>query len=252
MALGDIEHVPVKYGVDPPDMSNREVYILDFSYPRQQMIEMHSKAKSLVCIDHHITAKQDLEGLDFCLFDMNESGASLTWKYFVSNGLLGSDMPPLVSYVRDRDLWLWQLKDSKLVSARIMATPYLLEEWDKLAKMSVEELIEAGKNCRLVVDNFVSERAKDAYEILLDNQGFIVVCSPQQHISDVLDNLITKHNKPAIGWGVDKLGFRVSFRSRDNLVDVSKVAKEFGGGGHRNAAGCTLNYKDGVNLLFPT
>ncbi len=33
---------------------------------------------------------------------------------------------------------------------------------------------------------------------------------------------------------------RVSFRSRGNL-DVARLAKQFGGGGHRNAAGCTLN-----------
>jgi len=32
---------------------------------------------------------------------------------------------------------------------------------------------------------------------------------------------------------------KVSFRSRDS-IDVSKIAEAFGGGGHRNAAGCTL------------
>lgn len=34
--------------------------------------------------------------------------------------------------------------------------------------------------------------------------------------------------------------WRVSFRSRGN-VDVSGIAAQFGGGGHKNAAGCTLN-----------
>jgi phosphoesterase RecJ-like protein len=33
--------------------------------------------------------------------------------------------------------------------------------------------------------------------------------------------------------------YRVSFRSKGR-VDVSAVAQEFGGGGHRNAAGCTV------------
>jgi phosphoesterase RecJ-like protein len=33
--------------------------------------------------------------------------------------------------------------------------------------------------------------------------------------------------------------FRVSFRSKGR-VDVSTVAQAFGGGGHRNAAGCTV------------
>jgi phosphoesterase RecJ-like protein len=35
-------------------------------------------------------------------------------------------------------------------------------------------------------------------------------------------------------------GVRVSLRSRGN-VDVSRIAESFGGGGHHNAAGCTVN-----------
>ncbi|MFN8219417.1 MAG: DHHA1 domain-containing protein, partial [Fimbriimonadales bacterium] len=33
---------------------------------------------------------------------------------------------------------------------------------------------------------------------------------------------------------------RISFRSRDDY-NVASVAQEFGGGGHRNAAGCALD-----------
>jgi phosphoesterase RecJ-like protein len=38
---------------------------------------------------------------------------------------------------------------------------------------------------------------------------------------------------------VDGHQYRVSLRSKGN-VDVGRIAREFGGGGHRNAAGCTL------------
>jgi bifunctional oligoribonuclease and PAP phosphatase NrnA len=34
--------------------------------------------------------------------------------------------------------------------------------------------------------------------------------------------------------------FRISLRSKGD-VDVNRVANVFGGGGHKNAAGCTLN-----------
>jgi phosphoesterase RecJ-like protein len=33
--------------------------------------------------------------------------------------------------------------------------------------------------------------------------------------------------------------YRVSMRSKGN-IDIGSVAKEFGGGGHKNAAGCTV------------
>ena len=34
--------------------------------------------------------------------------------------------------------------------------------------------------------------------------------------------------------------YRVSLRSKGN-VDIGAVAKEFGGGGHKNAAGCSVD-----------
>jgi phosphoesterase RecJ-like protein len=39
--------------------------------------------------------------------------------------------------------------------------------------------------------------------------------------------------------GSDERGWRVSLRSRGAL-DVAAVAERFGGGGHHNAAGCTI------------
>jgi phosphoesterase RecJ-like protein len=41
------------------------------------------------------------------------------------------------------------------------------------------------------------------------------------------------------GANGDERQWRVSFRSRGN-VDVSAIAQRFGGGGHKNAAGCTM------------
>jgi phosphoesterase RecJ-like protein len=34
--------------------------------------------------------------------------------------------------------------------------------------------------------------------------------------------------------------YRISLRSK-NSIDVSQIATQFGGGGHRNASGCTLD-----------
>jgi phosphoesterase RecJ-like protein len=44
--------------------------------------------------------------------------------------------------------------------------------------------------------------------------------------------------------------YRVSMRSKHE-VDIGRVAKEFGGGGHRNAAGCTVGGAiDALHTLF--
>lgn len=51
-------------------------------------------------------------------------------------------------------------------------------------------------------------------------------------------------------YEVDTLQFKVSMRSC-KYVDVSKVAEQFGGGGHKRAAGCTMNgtFHDVINNL---
>ena len=44
--------------------------------------------------------------------------------------------------------------------------------------------------------------------------------------------------------------YRVSLRSKGD-IDIGAVAKELGGGGHKNAAGCTVSGAiDGLQKLF--
>ncbi|MFQ5503432.1 MAG: hypothetical protein ACE5F1_01390 [Planctomycetota bacterium] len=75
----------------------------------------------------------------------------LTWKALFPD----ERVPPPVKYVRDRDLWLWELPDSKAVSAYVMSTPYEIPAWDELAKLDEATLRERGKIARRVVDSFV-------------------------------------------------------------------------------------------------
>ena len=85
-----------------------QVFILDFSFKREILLEVKEKVGDLRVIDHHKTAQEDLEGLDFCIFDMNKSGALLTWDFFKKYFLMRSsflprrpEIPTLVQYVSD-------------------------------------------------------------------------------------------------------------------------------------------------------
>src|SRR5262249_5657572 len=61
------------------DVAGRDVLLLDFAYPRDEVVEMKQKASSLVVLDHHVTAQQDLAGLDYAHFDLERSGATIAW-----------------------------------------------------------------------------------------------------------------------------------------------------------------------------
>jgi hypothetical protein len=100
---------PCSYGDPPPDVGGREVYVVDFSYPRPVLEEMAQRAAFLRVLDHHKTAEEALRGLPYCQFDMTRSGARLAWDYWHP----GLPPPPLVAYVEDRDLWRWRSRAAK-------------------------------------------------------------------------------------------------------------------------------------------
>ena len=109
-----------------------EVYILDFSYPLETMLETHARHRGRVTlIDHHQTARDELEGaVPNCRFDLEHSGAYLAWEWWAGPG---ETMPGLVRYIEDRDLWRWELRNSREVAAALDSYPKDFHVWDTLA-----------------------------------------------------------------------------------------------------------------------
>lgn len=241
----ETEYVAGIYGELPPDVTDREVYILDFSYPREQLLGMANKAKSLIVLDHHLKAKDDLVGLPFAKFDMERSGAGLAW-----DELHGTSRPWIVRYVEDRDLWRFALPDSKAVNAWIGLTDRTFEAWEELREMGVTEAANRGRGVLAGIDHYVRETAKLARVVEFEGFSVPMVNVPYVHISEVVGHLA--ENAPfAIGWFQDSRGaYKYSLRSRGaGGEDVNAIAKKFGGGGHRNAAGFTLDRR-GFEELF--
>ncbi|NJN36848.1 MAG: hypothetical protein HC794_07045 [Nitrospiraceae bacterium] len=74
--------VPVKHGQPPPpDLKDRRVVIVDFSYGRPILESMASETKELLILDHHITAERTLDGFPNAYFDQTKSGAVLGWEW---------------------------------------------------------------------------------------------------------------------------------------------------------------------------
>ena len=138
LKFGDeAEYRPASYGDPAPtddEVRGRDVYVLDFSYPRAELERMAAACASpdgghLEVIDHHKSAKADCEGLEFCTFDMDHSGAALAWFRFHGRTTSRNEtmLPELFAYVQDRDLWRWELPHSKEVSAALAASGALTD-----------------------------------------------------------------------------------------------------------------------------
>ena len=228
---------------DAPDVTGKHVYIVDFAYKRDTLILLHQQADSLVVIDHHVTAQADLEGLDFCYFDMSKSGAMLSWLYFNKHQMV----PRLYDYIQDRDLWAWQLSLSREFSAGLELYPMTFEDWTPLLSNNmVSSVIDQGKTVLAYQQIEIDRALKKGFD-MVTICGYSVPCiNTSTLISDIGDKLCQGHPFAALYF--ETKSKRVySLRSAKGGIDVSKIAEQFGGGGHFHAAGFAVD-KPGVEL----
>ena len=240
-ALGDIEFVPGVYQQPPPDVAGKDVILVDFSYKRPVLGEMARVANSILIIDHHKTAAEDLVKLPSnvaCDFDMQHSGAVLTWQHFFPD----KDPPLLLLHIEDRDLWRFALANTREIQANVFSYPYDFQVWDELMKMDLSTLIAGGQAIE-------RKHFKDIKELLavvtreMVIGGYRVFCAnlPYIHSSDAGHELAKGKPFGACYWDTPD-GRVFSLRSTDDGIDVSAVAKPYGGGGHKNAAGFKVGF----------
>jgi oligoribonuclease NrnB/cAMP/cGMP phosphodiesterase (DHH superfamily) len=244
-AFPNAEYRAAQYGEDPPGVTGRDVWILDFSYKRPVLLDMKAKAASLLAFDHHKTAQADLAGLDFCTFDMAKSGARLTFDYLcrhdvATGGATSDGVPWLVAYTEDRDLWLHKLPLTKEVNAGLRALPMDFDAWDLLHANPDAQRTLATEGAAILryQRKLVESHVSHAQEVeIMGHKVLCVNCTTPDLQSEVAGELAEGRPFGACWFEADSNERVYSLRSRDGGVDVSEVAKAHGGGGHRNAAG---------------
>jgi hypothetical protein len=248
-----------QYGEPPPDVeevAGREVWIVDFSYPREVLLRLHETARALVVLDHHKTAEASCRGLPFCTFDMERSGARLALDRLDMapnwTGLSSAEqvaIEAVVDYVEDRDLWRFDLPHSQEINAYLASWPRTLDAWvailDRIkGKWAWADIVGQG--------TAILRRERQLVEIMCgnarpmrgpgpdrDSERLLLVNAPVLQ-SEVAGELAARDGVDyAVAWWQRSDGqYQYSLRSTGGL-DVAAIAQEFGGGGHAQAAGFT-------------
>lgn len=250
----DAEFVAAQYGKEPPDCTNKRVFIADFSYPRLVMHTISEQARSLVVLDHHASAEHDLvsfaaqcmaEGVEkpTVVFELEHSGGYLTWQYLAERGMVPNTMPWLVSYTEDRDLWRWALPESREVNAALHSYPLDFAAWDVLATYDpLAKLAVEGQAIVRRDQQILNDHVQVAYETSL--LGYKVLCVNASTLFSDIAGELAKGRPFGVCWFERGDGKRqYSLRSDATGVDVSQVAKQYGGGGHTHAAGFTADWQ---------
>lgn len=230
-------YYPYNHSQLPPDVTGKDVIILDFSFSKVVLQSMIDTANSVLLLDHHKSAVEDLAGMPNCHFDMTRSGAGMAWDYFVKG-----PRHWVVDYVEDRDLWNWKYAYGKGVSIVIHMYEKTFEEWDKLFARDISEVKGMGSMLESYQLSMVKDIAKMAIDTDLDGYPAKIVNSTI-HISEV-GGMLAEQSKVGIVWSLISGVVRISLRSRGPEVDVATIAKKYGGGGHFNAAGFSLSIPD--------
>lgn len=242
------------YNQPAPDVTGRRVIIVDFSYKSEVIKEMAKVASSILILDHHQTAIQDLEGFTDpnveLVLDKSKSGAGLAWSYYYED--LGIQPPPLLNHVQDRDLWKFELPFTREISAAIFSYEYTFENWDKLMyHTDPQTLITEGEALERKHFKDIKELLKVSSRLMYIGDNLVKAANIPYTMSSDACHILIEEGQPFGACYYDGPQYRTfSLRSMDDGPDVAKIAESYGGGGHRNASGFRVTHEQATEMCF--
>lgn len=258
------EYVPVKYDEAPPVVTDRDVYILDFSFPKPVMLDIIAKANFTTWLDHHKTAFEnwvpDLKfGPDafyqqqadnYCIvLDNKQSGAMLSWCHFQGN----NHYPQLITHIDDYDRWVFKYADTKPFNKALWScAPWSFEQWDVLANMDKKAFVNfvtVGRALLRDHQSRVIKHVEKSRKATIDGRSGLTINAPGYVSSDAGHELAVQSGTFGMTYTIDEeLKARCSLRSNGEY-DVTCLARVYGGGGHKNAAGFTCTVEQLMQIL---
>ncbi|NPB05647.1 MAG: hypothetical protein GXO08_04620 [Aquificae bacterium] len=231
------------------------LYMVDFFVPGVfEVAREFPNLKRVVVVDHHKTAKEVLErGLPPDLrdrfevhLDLDHSAAVLAWK------LLLGEVPEVMAFIEDRDLWKWEFPDSMEVLTAVDAKVFnALEPHEVVQKLLLltenfpkEELAKEGRSMiefkASVVERLVKNSAH--YLVLPSGHRLLAVNSPvfQSDIGNRLAQVSPDGVACVYSISPKEEGVFVNCSIRSVTGKAREIAQANGGGGHDNAAGCRV------------
>jgi phosphoesterase RecJ-like protein len=200
-------------------------------------LPIFNNAKSTLCIDHHIsnTGFADLN------YIVPEASSTCELVYsLLEDELINKEIADALFMGIIHDTGVFRFSNTQPTTLQVAAA--------LLAKgVNSDEIIEKTFYERTFLQTKIVGKALWESKLILDNQGILYVLTKKEmdennvsggDLDGIVSQLwLTKDIEVAIFiYELEPGTFKVSLRSSDQ-VDVSAIAKKFGGGGHKKAAG---------------
>ena len=215
----------------------------------------------------------------YVVLDDNFSGAYLAWEYFHP----GTEVPMLIQHIDDYDRWQFKMRGTKEIARAIRSyQPWSFDQWEGLLldehygsmcteggailrahNQNVQSALKQARLCVIIpaiIDSAASYKAPWAWGNSAEFGDFrfagdfcfargLAANAPAFLASDLGHELANKSGTFGLVWSMAGDGqIHCSLRSNGDY-DVSAIAKVFGGGGHRNAAGFSTDIDTLVSWL---
>lgn len=252
MSESNVEFHAVDYRDPAPDLKGAAVIIVDFSYDIETMQRLVDECDAMIFLDHHDRSDKIVEQLHQYVsenkiskalhfgYDANKSGAVMAWEFFHPH----RDTPPVLRCIGDRDLWKFELAETRAVIEGLSRWGMELDVWIQKLKdpyMAFDECLQIGTPLIEKLDadvDLVIKMTRRSVNLFGDLVPLINV--PKNLTSEAVGRL-AKDQPYAIGYYDDATHRVFSLRSRKgDGTNVRELAETMGGGGHDNAAGFTV------------
>lgn len=227
-----------------------EVILIDITFPLEILLQLSSESKDpkFTIIDHHISYKRQVD-------TYLEVGGQLPFEYIFDDKLSACELgmkhyfgyiPPVVEMVGKYDTWRANGTDEweKYV---LPIKYYLYGCVNKPEDVNIEwldginitkDILNIGKAI-MNYERKMDESKTRNYAFETEAYGLRALCMNTNFFSS--ETMITKFDSSKydlmIGFSFNGSNWGVSLRSVEDGADVSVIARERGGGGHRGAAG---------------
>lgn len=268
LAFKDIDYmlIHVKEQTEIVDFvknSNYEkVFITDLGLEDKIADEINELGMNILHFDHHETnvyaSKYAFSTVEIQRNEISTCGTELFYLYLKENNLLKDNalIKRFVEDTRAYDTWDWvknnnvEANDLNKLFSIVGIDTYISKMVDKLRNNNKDIFDETDKY--LIELNTQEEteliELSDKSLIIREKDGFkFGIVFGNKFLSIIGNTLCNRHPELDYMLLIDPLEKKVSLRSV--RIDVSKVAESYGGGGHKYAAGFSLNEEKFKSLL---
>jgi len=247
------KYMPCQYGQELELHFPRNydlLFLVDFSFSEGLMKRLLRLYGYRFCwIDHHITAKESIPHLwdvgaggiegKRCL---SKSACELTWEFLFPK----EEMPEAIKLIGDRDMWEFEYGEKTKIMCEYFFVKIRYPGDEFLASLLSDDCdltsaYACGEALMLSKTGRVNKAFSLGKDITFNGCKCLAINTPND-VSDVGQKGYKENGYPIVlMWHMRVDEIKVSLRS--DTIDVEKIAKKYGGGGHKAAAGFKVSYE---------